>query len=203
VPPTTGGRITTAVSIPYNPIYGFPSGDYRNGGPGAGLVIGSRSSGVPEVVDPGYTASYSADCTGSIALGESKTCTITNDDKPAGLTVIKRVVNDNAYELDLPPQLQIHPVLNISRLKSYKDGQRSFPFRPSSANRPPPAAIQKDGAALFEVKSIMSQRGTGNRTEYLVEWLGYPHWEATWERASSLSGARDAIREYHRRVSEV
>ena len=28
----------------------------------------------------GYEASYSADCTGTIALGETKTCTVTNDD---------------------------------------------------------------------------------------------------------------------------
>jgi hypothetical protein len=30
----------------------------------------------------GYTTSYSADCTGTIAIGESKTCTVTNDDVP-------------------------------------------------------------------------------------------------------------------------
>src|SRR6185312_12563789 len=40
---------------------------------------------------------------------------------------IKRVVNNNAYELDLPAQLQIHPVLNVSRLKAYHDGRVAFP----------------------------------------------------------------------------
>ena len=44
----------------------------------------------------GYTqTSASADCSGTIAVGESKTCTITNDDQPATLIVKKVVVNDN------------------------------------------------------------------------------------------------------------
>jgi hypothetical protein len=43
---------------------------------------------------------------------------------------IKRVVNANAYELDLPPTMQIHPVLNIDRLKQYRDGRLAFPDRP-------------------------------------------------------------------------
>ncbi|HEX9124334.1 MAG TPA: hypothetical protein VF984_13425, partial [Actinomycetota bacterium] len=46
----------------------------------------------------GYAASYSADCTGTIAAGEHKTCTITNDDiatppppppTPAGIQIVK------------------------------------------------------------------------------------------------------------------
>jgi hypothetical protein len=43
----------------------------------------------------GYAKALSADCSGSIAVGESKTCTITNDDVAAQLIVIKHVVNDN------------------------------------------------------------------------------------------------------------
>jgi uncharacterized repeat protein (TIGR01451 family) len=63
--------------------------------PGTPVAIGPGAYDVTEVEDPGYTASYSADCSGSIALGESKTCTITNDDKAASLTVVKHVINDN------------------------------------------------------------------------------------------------------------
>ena len=51
---------------------------------------------VTEAAEPGYTQTgASADCSGTIALGESKTCTITNDDQPATLIVKKVVVNDN------------------------------------------------------------------------------------------------------------
>ena len=40
--------------------------------------VGSYS--VTEVAVPGYVVSKSADCSGTIALGEHKTCTVTNDD---------------------------------------------------------------------------------------------------------------------------
>ena len=43
----------------------------------------------------GYAASYSADCSGTLVNGESKTCTVTNNDEAAKLTVIKHVINDN------------------------------------------------------------------------------------------------------------
>ncbi len=44
---------------------------------------------------PGYAGSFSTDCAGTIALGQTKTCTVTNDDVAAQLTVIKHVINDN------------------------------------------------------------------------------------------------------------
>ncbi|HEU5211786.1 MAG TPA: hypothetical protein VFU10_03380, partial [Gaiellaceae bacterium] len=50
---------------------------------------------VTESGPSGYASSFSADCVGSIALGETKTCTITNNDIQPTLTLIKHVVNDN------------------------------------------------------------------------------------------------------------
>ncbi|HUW67543.1 MAG TPA: hypothetical protein VMW20_05785 [Candidatus Nanoarchaeia archaeon] len=45
---------------------------------------------------PGYNPSYSIECNGEINLGETKTCTITNDDIPkAELKVIKHVINND------------------------------------------------------------------------------------------------------------
>src|SRR5207245_2915435 len=43
----------------------------------------------------GYTGSFSADCSGTILPGQTKTCTVTNDDQAAHLIVIGHVVNDN------------------------------------------------------------------------------------------------------------
>ncbi len=44
----------------------------------------------------GYSPSYSPECNGQINLGETKTCTITNDDIPkAQLIVIKNVINND------------------------------------------------------------------------------------------------------------
>src|SRR5206468_2648291 len=50
---------------------------------------------VSETGPSGYAASLSADCDASIAIGETKTCTITNDDIAPTIKVVKHVVNDN------------------------------------------------------------------------------------------------------------
>jgi Prealbumin-like fold domain len=63
--------------------------------PGTNVTLGAGSYSVGESGPSGYAASYSADCTGSIANGETKTCTVTNDDIQPKLIVIKHVVNDN------------------------------------------------------------------------------------------------------------
>ena len=112
---------------------------------------------------------------------------------------IKRVANANAYELDLPVQMRINPVLNISRLKVYRDPS-SFPSRPSTVNRPPPEITLEDGTEQYEVESILARRGTGARSQYLVKWLGYPVWEATWEKSSSLTEAQDAVQDFESAV---
>ena len=60
------------------------------------LTVNAGTYNVVENADPGYTTTYSADCSDAlIVTGGSKTCTITNNDKPATLVVKKVVVNDN------------------------------------------------------------------------------------------------------------
>src|SRR6185369_3417741 len=60
-------------------------------------TVGSHT--VSETGDSGYTATISGDCaadgTITLAAGDDKSCTITNDDKAAKLIVIKHVINDN------------------------------------------------------------------------------------------------------------
>ena len=63
--------------------------------PGTERDARRRRLPVSETGPSGYTASYSADCSGTIAIGQTKTCTVTNDDIQRQLTVIKHVINDN------------------------------------------------------------------------------------------------------------
>src|SRR5206468_2741306 len=58
------------------------------------LSAGSYSVSESSVADYRQT-SASADCSGTIAAGETKTCTIVNDDVEAKLIVIQHVTNDN------------------------------------------------------------------------------------------------------------
>ncbi len=63
--------------------------------PGTEVTLNAGSYNVTESGPSGYTASFSADCSGTIANGQTKTCTVTNDDKAAKLIVIKHVINNN------------------------------------------------------------------------------------------------------------
>ena len=62
---------------------------------GTNVTLNAGSYSVSETGLTGYAASYSADCSGSISVGEEKICTITNSDIAPKLTLTKTVVNDN------------------------------------------------------------------------------------------------------------
>ena len=62
--------------------------------PGVTVTLDAGAYSVDESGDPsGYTKSLSADCSGTIAAGETKTCTITNDDVAPTLKLVKEVIN--------------------------------------------------------------------------------------------------------------
>ena len=63
--------------------------------PGVTISLDAGSYSVSEDAVAGYDQTSAVGCSGTIANGETKTCTITNDDKAATLIVIKHVVNDN------------------------------------------------------------------------------------------------------------
>ena len=116
---------------------------------------------------------------------------------------IKKVINDNAYELALPPLLQIHPVINVSQLRQYRDGRVAFPTRPQVRDRPPPDAVDSNGQEQYAVERLLAHKGTGASLQYLVLWQGYPFEEATWQSAADLKGASDALAEYRRVQGEL
>jgi hypothetical protein len=116
-----------------------------------------------------------------------------------GPFAVTRVVNPNAIELALPPQMQaLHPVFNISRLKPYVPNRPEFATRPQRYDRPPPDVdADSNGDRLFEVERLMACRQQGRSRYYLVAWKGYPPEENTWEaRASLLRTAREAVAEF-------
>jgi uncharacterized repeat protein (TIGR01451 family) len=60
---------------------------------GTVVTLDSGTYSVTESGGPdGYGASMSADCSGTIAVGDDKTCTITNDDGKATLTIVKHTI---------------------------------------------------------------------------------------------------------------
>lgn len=63
--------------------------------PGTTVTLNAGSYGVDEAYYSGYTKTLGANCSGTIAIGEQKTCVVTNDDQQATLTLIKHIINDN------------------------------------------------------------------------------------------------------------
>ena len=90
-----GSKLAAAFPISVSGASPSPASFAGAESPGTIVAIGPGAYNVTETEDPGYAATYSAGCSGSLPAGGSATCTITNNDKPATLTVIKHVVNDN------------------------------------------------------------------------------------------------------------
>jgi hypothetical protein len=112
-------------------------------------------------------------------------------------TIIKKV-NEVAYQLQLPSNMNIHDVFHISLLKAYIPGKSPTP----------PVPIQIDGELEYEVERILLHRDrttkkqskhstqVTTRREYYVKWLGYGPEHCTWEPESNLKHAPDCITSY-------
>jgi len=116
--------------------------------------------------------------------GTNKLCS-----RYVGPFTVKKVVNANAFELVLPPQLQaLHPVFNISRLKPYVSNAAAFATRPQRFDRPPPEAeADSNGNAMWQVDRVLACKKVGRGKRYLVAWKGYPPEENTWEPHAAIS----------------
>jgi hypothetical protein len=99
---------------------------------------------------------------------------------------VTRVINPNAYELELPPQLRIHPVQNISKLRRYTRSPDRFAGRPQPLPRPPPEYVDPAGGPAYVVERILAERRSGRSKQYLVKWAGYPTEESSWEPLRNL-----------------
>ncbi|KAL3685904.1 hypothetical protein R1sor_003926 [Riccia sorocarpa] len=102
-----------------------------------------------------------------------------------GPFTIQQRIGAVAYKLELPSSMKIHPVFHVSLLRRHVP--RPVELGAPNAARPPPALI--DGEEEFEVERILQKRTRGlrrQRIEYLVQWKGYPLYEATWEPAANL-----------------
>ena len=106
---------------------------------------------------------------------------------------ITKRIGDNAIELQLPRSMKIHPIVNISWVKPYKEcleGQPTF--------KPGPVQVTEDREVEFEVETILDSRWKGRRLEYLVHWKGYLDQDRTWEPKGNLTNASEAIKDFHR-----
>jgi len=99
----------------------------------------------------------------------------------------------NAVELKLPRTLQIHPVVNVSRVKPYLD---PLPGQPVS--RPGPVHVSEEHNEEYEVDYIVASRMYKRQLQYLVHWKGYEDHERTWEPSSNLKNSPLVVEHFYR-----
>ena len=116
---------------------------------------------------------------------------------------IIQVRNRNAYTLQLPPRFEMHPKVNINRIRRYVDGDEQFPDRVIQDFKPPADRVgDANGAEEWEVEAILGERGTGARKRYLVKWKGWPMWECTWEPRANFTNADELLRGYEKQMEK-
>jgi hypothetical protein len=108
---------------------------------------------------------------------------------------IRRVVNENAYDLELPASMgNTHPVFHISLLK---------PFNSQGQELPPQAQLPWTGPEdqkEYEVEAILSHktkhRGRKVWNEYLVSWTGFGPDHNQWVPESRLEKSPEILKRY-------
>src|SRR4051794_14832228 len=93
----------------------------------------------------------------------------------------------DTYRLNLPNQLKmLYPVFHVNILRRWKE-PNGVCYR-ASKDAPDPVIV--NGEAVYYVERILDARLRRNRPHYLVQWVGYPPDEATWE---PLAHVQDTI----------
>lgn len=86
-----------------------------------------------------------------------------------------------AYELDLPPELKIHPVFHVSKLRKHEEDTE----HPAHKADVPPGPIYEDDDQ-YEVETLVGKKAANGVTKYRVRWKGYSHHSDLWVPADSI-----------------
>ena len=107
--------------------------------------------------------------------------------------VIKEI-SPVAYQLQLPPLWNIHPVFHASLLSPYSEMTSHGP----NFSQPPPDLIENEEE--YEVEQIKAHRNFGRSKclQYLIKWKGYPKSDNTWEDTTDVH-APGLVKQYHKR----
>ena len=112
-------------------------------------------------------------------------------EKFIGLYVVKKIVSENAVELELLVVLRIYPVVNVRRIVKYKEqveGQKKILSPP----------VKVAGEKEYEVEEILDRQEKRGKTKYLVKWKGYMVEGNTWEGLENLKNAERKIEEFEK-----
>lgn len=108
-----------------------------------------------------------------------------------------------AYRLELPPIMKIHPVASIAQLEPATPGPD--PYGRTTDYHPPPVEEEDDPlreAPHYEVERLLDKRISRNQPQYLVKWKGYGNEHNVWYPLRALDDADELVAEYEARQEQ-
>ena len=96
----------------------------------------------------------------------------------------------NAYRLELPESMRIHPIFSPDKLRR----AASDPV-PGQVIEPP-EPIEIEGEMEWQVEEILASRTSRKTLQYQEKWVGYDE-DRTWYPASNFKGSPHKIRDFH------
>ena len=97
-----------------------------------------------------------------------------------------------AYRLELPPVINIHPVISIAQLEPTSATEDPYQ-RPRNIN--PPHVVETED----EIEVLLNKREVRRKTQYLIKWKGYGNKHNVWYNVDNLQNAPDLVAEYKER----
>ena len=117
------------------------------------------------------------------------------DDRRVGPYAIDAQVGASSYRLRLPGSSGRRcGTFNQDLLRPFRP-----PSFPNQIPSPPPPPDLIDGHEEWEIDFIKDSRFSRRQLQYLVHWRGFDVSEDSWEPASTMSHATEAIAEFHER----
>ena len=110
-------------------------------------------------------------------------------DKYLGPFRVTKRINGMAFEVNLPNNYKIHNTFPISLLEAY---HRRNGEDPKEQNIEP-----EEEGTIYEIEKIIRHRGKGCKTQYLIQWKGWPEENNSWELKENVG--LEAIHEYETR----
>jgi len=112
-------------------------------------------------------------------------------EKFIGPYIVRKIMSENAVELELLASLRIHPVVNVRRIVKYREqveGQKKIP--------PPPVELASEKE--YEVEEILDRQERRGKMKYLVKWKGYTAEENIWKGLENLKNAMKKVEEFEK-----
>jgi len=112
------------------------------------------------------------------------------DYKRTGPYTVSKVINKNAYKLDLPYTIRKDNIFHVSLLDRYT---------PPTAGQPPsePQPTVVDDSDEWEVDRILNSKRRYWKLHHLVQWAGYSYVPTSRQHAEILENAQELVVEFH------